>query len=321
MGTRDVVVVFLSLLLGGCANKEASKEVSAAPSEGSAVNKKLLHAADPVPPTQAPPPKALSPQEIAKQSLPSVLLIVVNDKHAQPLAMGSGFVVKPGVVATNFHVIDGASSAQAMLTDSDKPLVIDGILATDASQDLALLKVSGLRVPPLIIDTTAEPEIGERVYAIGNPKGLQGTFSEGIVSAKRNMKTRTLLQLTAPISPGSSGGPVLNKDGRVIGVATATLKDGQNLNFAVGIASLDMLIREAGGDIKPFPGPSQKKAISPAGEALGSALSFADFMWDREYDFEGGTYTITIRNKLNRPVKNVVALHAQRQGSLQIGWQ
>jgi S1-C subfamily serine protease/predicted phosphodiesterase len=291
---------------------QASSGAASAPSVAmathSVVNKKAPPVADPLPSAQAPPPKTPSPQEIAKESLPSVLLIVVRDKQAQPLAMGSGFVVKPGVVATNFHVIDGASSAHATVTDSDKPLAIDGILATDADQDLALLKVSGLGAPPLTMETSADPEIGDRVYAVGKPKGLRGTVSEGIVSAKRNVKARTLLQITAPISPGSSGGPVLNKDGRVIGVATATLKDGQNLNFAVGVTSLAKLMKEISDDAKPFPGPSRKKAALPEGNALGSAVSFADFMWDKEYDFQGGTYTVTIRNKLNRPIKDVIAL-------------
>lgn len=303
---RWTVVALSSLFIPACGNKDAAMEVSPVPREGSVASRPERPAANS--PAQAPPPKSLSPQDVARQSLPSVLLIVVADSHAQPLAMGSGFVVKPGVVATNFHVIEGGSSAHATVTDANKPILVDGILGVDAEQDLALLKVSDLSAPPLTMDTTSDPEIGERVYAVGNPKGLQGTFSEGIVSAKRNVKTRTLLQITAPISPGSSGGPVLNKDGRVVGVATATLKDGQNLNFAVGVASLAALMNDIGDSAKPFPGPSRKKAAPPEGDAIASAVSFADFMWDKEYDFEGGTYTVTIRNKLHRPIKEVIAL-------------
>lgn len=253
-------------------------------------------------------PPQRTPQDIARQSLPSVLLIVVNDNHSQPLAMGSGFIVKDGVVATNFHVIEGGSSAIAKNVDSDKPLNVDGILATDPDQDLALLKVTDLRGAPLPMATGKPAEIGQRVYAVGNPKGLQGTFSEGIVSAKRSDNSRTLVQITAPISPGSSGGPVLDKDGAVIGIATATLKDGQNLNFAVGVDALAALLAGSKGDVKPFGGPARKKAALPDGKALGSAITFTEFMWDKVYDFEGGSYTVTIRNALNRPVKSVIAL-------------
>ena len=116
-----------------------------------------------------------------------------------------------------------------------------------------------------------------------------------------------LLQITAPISPGSSGGPVLDKSGKVIGVATATLQDGQNLNFAVGAESLAKLINTGSSDTKPFP-PASKAKTRKQGASIAAALTFDDFMWDREYDFQGGSYTVSIRNKLNRPVERVTAL-------------
>lgn len=265
---------------------------------------------DPSPPSTQPPqrPQQRTPEDIARGSLPSVVLIIVNDSHSQPLAMGSGFLVKDGVVATNFHVIEGGFSASVKNVDSDSPVTVDGILAADPDQDLALLKVSGLHGAPLPMATGKTVEIGERVYAVGNPKGLQGTFSEGIVSAKRSEHSRTLVQITAPISPGSSGGPVLDKDGAVIGIATATLKDGQNLNFAVGVDALATLIAGSGSNVRPFGGMVRKKASLPDGKALGAAITFAEFMWDKQYDFEGGSYTVTIRNALNRPVKSVIAL-------------
>ncbi len=249
----------------------------------------------------------LAPEAIAKRSLPSVILLVVNDKDAQPLAMGSGFVVKEEIIATNYHVIAGGGSALVTVPGVDKPLAVAAVLATDADQDLALLRVPGLRAAPLKLGQAADVDIGARVYAAGNPKGLQGTFSEGIVSAKRGEKTNVVLQITAPISPGSSGGPVLDKLGKVIGVATATLRDGQNLNFAVGAESLTSLMNSMSGEPKPFPTAKTKKARTQ-GESIASALTFSDFMWDKEYDFEGGTYTVSIRNKLNRPVEKVVAL-------------
>jgi len=86
----------------------------------------VAHAADSRP---APPPRP--PEEIARASLPSVVLIVVNDAHSQPLAMGSGFLLKDGIIATNYHVIEGGSSAIAKTSDSDKPINIEGVLASD----------------------------------------------------------------------------------------------------------------------------------------------------------------------------------------------
>jgi len=157
---------------------------------------------------------------------------VTEDSHGQPLALGSGFIAGPGVIVTCFHVIEGASSAYAKRVGKDARLEVIGVLGTDEKRDLALLAIGTTSVKPLVLDTSGV-EVGEDVYAVGNPMGLEGTFSDGIVSGIRAVGNDTLIQLTAPISPGSSGGPVLNSEGEVVGVAVATLKDGQSLNFAV----------------------------------------------------------------------------------------
>jgi hypothetical protein len=262
----------------------------------------------PAPPALPPANQKPSPQEIARRSLPSVMLLVVKDKHSQPLALGTGFLVREGVVATNLHVVEGASTVTATPNGTETPIAVRGVLAADSDRDLALLRVEGLGAQPLALSTKPRFDIGEAVYAIGNPKGLQGTFSDGIVSSVRGSGSDLVLQITAPISPGSSGGPVLDSGGEVVGVATATMKEGQNLNFAVGAAALAALIERADAEPKPFATVARKKASPPGGESLGSAVSFADFMWDGEYDFQGGSYTVTIRNKLSRPIQNVFAL-------------
>src|SRR5439155_12805276 len=106
----------------------------------------------------------------------------------------------------------------------------------DFERDLALLKVAGVKAASLPLGDAGKMAIGDEVYAVGNPRGLEGTFSPGIVSGIRQTTSETLLQITAPISPGSSGGAVLNRRGEVIGIAVATIREGQNLKFAVPIS-------------------------------------------------------------------------------------
>ena len=159
------------------------------------------------------------------------------------VAVGSGFFVRENVVATNAHVVKGALGGHARGVVGERaPFDVEGILAIDEERDLALVKVSGLKAPPLALGEAGQVAVGDEVFAVGSPHGLEGTFSPGIVSGVRNWKTGTLLQITAPISPGSSGGPILNRRGEVVGVAVGTLTEGQNLNFAVSVAHLRALL-------------------------------------------------------------------------------
>ena len=175
---------------------------------------------------------------IYEQAAPSVALVIVYDERGDTLAFGSGFFIDgAGTLATNYHVIAGASSASVKLGEG---LVHDvaGVLASDREEDLALLRVVGYDSDPLEL-AAGKPRVGEPVVAIGNPMGFEGTVSEGILSGIRSMaEGRQRYQITAPISPGSSGGPVLNATGEVVGVATFTWKEGQNLNFAVPASSV-----------------------------------------------------------------------------------
>ena len=121
---------------------------------------------------------------------------------------------------------------------------IEGFTATDEDNDLALLKVSAYGIKPLLLGKSGAVKIGDTVYVAGNPKGLEGTFSDGIISSRRDRNTKERLQMTAPISPGSSGGPVLNSKGEVIGVSVAAHRDldAQNLNFAIPSSYLKTLL-------------------------------------------------------------------------------
>ena len=173
--------------------------------------------------------------EIAEKALAATVYLEMKDSNGKTLGFGSGFFVKPNLIATNYHVIAGAASGTAKLVGKHTTYKIEGWTATDEDNDLALLKVTAYGIKPLLLGNSNVVKIGETVYVAGNPKGLEGTFSDGIISSRRDKYTKERFQMTAPISPGSSGGPVLNSKGEVIGVSVAAHRDldAQNLNFAI----------------------------------------------------------------------------------------
>ncbi len=193
------------------------------------------------------------PEDLYAALAPSTVTIVTDNSQ------GSGFFVAPNIIATNYHVIQGSRSAACFPSNSNKRYQIEGVVAADRDRDLALLKVRGLDRPAIPIST--EPvRIGQRVYVIGTPQGLPATFSDGIVSALRQHSGYDLVQITAPISPGSSGGPVLNAQGQLIGVAVSQSREGQNLNFAVPAVELHGLLRLRGQPEAAVPTPPRSSA-------------------------------------------------------------
>lgn len=210
----------------------------------------------------AAPTCAQSPREVAEKAMPSVVLVVMEDGDRQPISLGSGFVVREGIIATNHHVIDGATRGHIRPVGQQERFTIEGVVALDEEADLVLLAVNDLRAPALPIGDSDAIGVGDDVYVIGNPQGLEGTFSTGIVSAVRDLDGFRLIQLTAPISPGSSGGPILNTNGEVIGVAVATIKEGQNLNFAIPSAHLFALLQKR-EDATPLTGKSTTSQLLP----------------------------------------------------------
>ena len=183
--------------------------------------------------------------EIAEKALAATVYLEMQDSNGLPLGFGSGFFVGDNLIATNYRVIEGAARGTAKLVGRFSTYTIEGVTATDQTNDLALLKVTVSGIKPLPLGNSSDVEIGETVYVAGNPKGLEGTFSNGIISSRRDQYTKERLQMTAPISPGSSGGPVLNSKGEVIGVSFMTLVGGQNLNFAIPSRYLTELLTES----------------------------------------------------------------------------
>ena len=182
-------------------------------------------------------------QQIARNALNSTVYLAIQ-KVGGRVSEGSGFFVHSGYVATNHHVAEGATRAYIKLVGQDTTYIAESIAAIDEEHDLALLKVTGISTPVLPLANSDTVQIGETVYVIGNPQGfLEGTVSDGIISSIREEGNKKWLQMTAPISPGSSGGPVLNTRGEVIGISVGDI-DGQNLNFAVPSNYLKALLRE-----------------------------------------------------------------------------
>ena len=203
-------------------------------------------------PAGSPPSLINIPQEKPVESLPSLIkrikpstvIIFAYDDKGEFLKLGSGFFISQnGDVITNYHVIQGASSAEIKTAD-EKTYPITYIVAGDEQNDIIRLSVNipSQYVYPLSLSKTI-PEVGERIIVYGSPLGLENTVSDGIVSAIRDVPDYgRVIQITAPISPGSSGSPVLNMQGEVIGVATFQSIEGQNLNFAIPSEKITSLI-------------------------------------------------------------------------------
>ncbi len=242
----------------------------------------------------APAQTTMPAEDIAEKALAATVYLEMKDTNGKTLGIGSGFFVKPNLIATNYHVIEGAAKGTAKLVGKFTRYNIEGVTSTDKTNDLALLKVTAYGIKPLSLGDSDKVRIGETVYVAGNPKGLEGTFSDGIISSRRDKLTKERLQMTAPISPGSSGGPVLSKKGEVIGVSVAVHRalDAQNLNFAIPSKYLKKLL-------------DQSKLAKPLSEGKQSISAETYFLWGNAKSHLGDhagaikDYTAAIRLKPN----------------------
>ena len=172
--------------------------------------------------------------ELVRRIKPSAVAIETFDARGEKLSRGSGFFIEADRIVTNRHVIEGAYRAEVHSVGG-AVYPVKGVLAVDAEGDIAVLKIDSplTFIRPLPLDKTS-PQEGESVVVIGNPLGLEGSVTNGIVSAVRDIPTfGRIIQITAPISSGSSGSPVVNMQGQVIGIATLQITGGQSVNFAI----------------------------------------------------------------------------------------
>lgn len=184
----------------------------------------------------------LTAKEIYNRCSDAVFYIKTFDIDGDALSSGSGFFLeKTGKAVTNFHVLQNAYSAVITLNNGQN-YAVKGILGYDMNGDLAILQIEGNNFPFLSSGDSDEVTSGEKIYAIGSPMGLSNTISEGIVSGiNRTIDQIPYIQITAAISHGSSGGALLNEKGQVVGITSAGLATGQNLNFAIPINAVSTL--------------------------------------------------------------------------------
>ena len=179
--------------------------------------------------------------ELIRRVKPAVVAVITYDAKGNTLLSGSGFFVRPGQVVTNLHVVEGARRAEVKtLEGKGRVYPVESVLSTDEEGDLAILSVpvpaERARAAEL---SHALPEEGERIFVIGNPLRLEGSVSDGIVSAVREVPSLgRIIQITAPISHGNSGSPLFNMKGQVVGVVTIKVTNGQNINLALASARL-----------------------------------------------------------------------------------
>lgn len=190
--------------------------------------------------------------DLVRRVKPSVVSVLTYDAKGEPLISGTGFFVRPGEVVTNMHVIKNAHRVEIhTLEGKGRTYPVAGALAVDDEADLALLRVElpADRSKPLNLINSA-PDEGEPVFLIGNPLRLEGSVSDGIVSAIREVPDLgRIIQITAPVSHGNSGSPLFNMRGQVIGIVTVKVTNGQNINLALGVPRIASLTR---GELMTF---------------------------------------------------------------------
>ena len=185
-------------------------------------------------------------KKIINQSKSAVVYVGIIGSDGKEFGQGSGFFMdERAYVATNLHVIYDADDV-TVKTASGKVYRIKNVICTDVESDLVVFSLKGISETQNFLTVSNNlPEVGDEIIAVGNPMGLEQTVSNGIISAKRNLPDfGDVYQITAPVSPGSSGGPVMNYDGNLVGVVRLQYKEGQNLNFIVPVSKLAKLLKK-----------------------------------------------------------------------------
>ena len=234
---------------------------------------------------------------LVKRVKPAVVAIATYDASGEALMTGSGFFLKPGQVVTNLHVVRGAARAEIKTLDGKgKVYPVTGALAVDEEGDLALLNVD----MPLERSRTSElaselPDEGETIFVIGNPLKLEGSVTDGIVSAVREVpNSYRIIQITAPISHGNSGSPVFNLRGQVLGVVTVKVTNGQNINLAIAAARVGEL---RAGALRPL----ADLAIKPRGDVAESSYrNGLESLWLGNYDSAVGYFENAVNKNPKR---------------------
>src|SRR5262245_8515431 len=199
----------------------------------------LLHAACALP-LRADQPDERTVEKLADSVRPSVVVITTPGRDDKRSGLGTGFVVGEGLIATNYHVI-GEGRAIIIETADGKKHEATAVHAFDRTLDLAIIRVNVKDLSILPLGDSDRLKDGQTVVAVGNPHGLKNSVVSGVLSGKRDIEGRSMLQLAMPVERGNSGGPVVDRDGKVLGVITMKSAVTENLGFAVAVNSLKPL--------------------------------------------------------------------------------
>ena len=186
----------------------------------------------------------LRPTEISKRLSPAVVYIESYDALGNVLGSGSGFNVnESGHIFTNYHVIEGSSKLTVRFVDGNT-YDVHHVMDYDVNRDVALLALNSKGLPTAILGNSSLLVNGEEILTIGSPIGLENTIADGLISNRsRVIDGLNFLQISAPISPGSSGGALVNLYGEIVGITTAQFINGQNLNLAIPINEVKQHMR------------------------------------------------------------------------------
>ncbi len=233
--------------------------------------------------------------EIYDHAKDAVVLIVSYDENNVPLSMGTGFYYKDNLIATNYHIIRGALSFYVKNIGSNKRFEACKVKSYSEKWDIALIEVDK-KIRPLPSLKDGKQKIGDKVVVIGNPRGLEGSVSAGIISGIRGMGGFEVYQITASVSPGSSGGPVLNMSGYIIGITSFSIYGSQNLNFAVPVSFIEKLAKK---EMKWE--PAKNADIKPKRDNAGIKMVLFKKLWN------SGKESFSLKNTTQNTVKNIKA--------------
>ncbi len=171
-------------------------------------------------------------------------MIAVHDRNSEIMGTGSGIMIgRDGYILTNCHVVNGGRFFSVRIEDDDEVYATDEIIKYNSNLDMAIIRIQKKLRPLPIYRGRQKLVRGQKVVAIGSPLGLFNSVSDGIISGFRTIGNEDMIQFTAPISHGSSGGAVLNMQGEIIGISTAGFDNGQNINLAMGYENILMFAK------------------------------------------------------------------------------
>jgi S1-C subfamily serine protease len=205
---------------------------------------------------------AATPAEIYKQVSPSVWRVFSYDADGKPISQGSAVVIAAETLLTNCHVL---AKGKSYSIRQDNTMLGAKLQHADIDRDMCQLTVRGLKAPAVQIGDSDKLVVGQRIYTLGNPLGQELTLSDGLVSALRmdNQQHLGLIQISAPISPGSSGGGLFDESGALVGITSAGFEKAQNVNLAIPIKWLQELVERSRAALARYKAAEKTQASAP----------------------------------------------------------